>query len=241
MDAKAVAYACHVGWEENRLGVENYPKKCIEILLPYLKNRSTQYALDVGCGIGRSSFELARVFDDVTGIDPSVYLIREAVRLKESGRLRYALPEEGELTREYRIELKDFGLVHASKKVNFWQADIGSLKPVFTGYDLIVALQLLERISDPMQFLQSVAARIRENGLLVLTSAYAWSEEITPKNGWLGGFMRNGKRVKTFETITEILNEAFQLIERKEIPVAVQKSDRTYLYEITEMSIWERQ
>src|SRR4029079_8178042 len=50
-------------------------------------------ALDVGCAVGRSAFELARTYDSVVAIDGSERFIKAAGELKEHGRLRYVLPE----------------------------------------------------------------------------------------------------------------------------------------------------
>ena len=54
-------------------------------------------ALDVGCAVGRSAFELARAFGSVVAIDRSERFIQAAGELKERGRLRYVLPEEGDI------------------------------------------------------------------------------------------------------------------------------------------------
>ena len=54
-------------------------------------------ALDVGCAVGRSSFELARSFDDVIGIDFSHAFIAKCNALKNNGFCNYVLPGEGEL------------------------------------------------------------------------------------------------------------------------------------------------
>ncbi|KNC75363.1 hypothetical protein SARC_12111 [Sphaeroforma arctica JP610] len=42
-------------------------------------------ALDIGCAVGRSSFELARHFEDVVGIDFSQHFIDVANDIKEHG------------------------------------------------------------------------------------------------------------------------------------------------------------
>ena len=54
-------------------------------------------ALDIGCSVGRSSFELARSFDNVIGIDFSHAFIDRCNELKHKGSCQYVLPGEGEL------------------------------------------------------------------------------------------------------------------------------------------------
>ncbi|MCK7502526.1 MAG: SUMF1/EgtB/PvdO family nonheme iron enzyme [Comamonadaceae bacterium] len=62
----------------------------------------TAKALDVGCAVGRASFELARGYREVLGVDLSRAFIDAADTLRRDGELRYFRKDEGELgvTRE---------------------------------------------------------------------------------------------------------------------------------------------
>jgi putative 4-mercaptohistidine N1-methyltranferase len=235
-----VAASCHFGWAENRFDIENYPSACVNRVLKYMEKRRKRRALDVGCTVGRSSFELAREFDEVVGIDPSACFIREAQRLKESGILHYAVPVEGEIEDFYEVNLKNFGLEHASKKVNFWQADVCDLKPVFSGFDLVLAANLIERLYDPYKFLSLIAERIHHGGLLIITSSYAWQEKITPKEKQIGGYRRDGENISALQGLRKILGKDFKLLEIQDIPFMMQETARKHQYAVTQMSIWER-
>ena len=57
-------------------------------------------ALDVGCAVGRSTFELASIFEEVIGIDFSRSLIAKAEQLKCDGRAPYKLTVEGDFATE---------------------------------------------------------------------------------------------------------------------------------------------
>lgn len=235
-----ISQYCHFGWGENRLGVENYPAKCARMALEYMGSRPRKRAFDVGCAIGRSSFELAREFDEVIGVDFSARFIQEAQRFKESGVLRYTMPIEGELEEFHEVRLNRFGLEHASKKVNFWQADACNLKPIFTDFDLVFAGNLIDRLYDPQKFLESMAGRIRKGGLLVLTSPYTWQEESTPREKWIGGYKRDGENVTALQGLEEILGDDFTLLDTEDIPFVIQETARKHQYTIAQMSIWER-
>ena len=54
-------------------------------------------ALDVGCAVGRSAFELARHFEEVVGVDYSAAFIRRCQELKMTGHSAYRLRTEGNL------------------------------------------------------------------------------------------------------------------------------------------------
>ena len=57
-------------------------------------------ALDVGCAVGRSTFELARAFSRVVGVDYSNNFIATCNDLKESGHQVYSMTSEGLLSQK---------------------------------------------------------------------------------------------------------------------------------------------
>ncbi len=235
-----ISQYCHFGWGGNALGVENYPAKCASLVLEYMQERPRRKAFDIGCAIGRSSFELARGFEEVIGVDFSARFIQEAQKLKENGILRYVMPTEGELETFHEVRLEDHKLHEEADKVAFWQADACNLKPIFTGFDLIFAGNLIDRLYDPGKFLDSLAERLHSGGLLILTSPYTWQEESTPKEKWIGGYKRDGESVTTLEGLHEILDDDFRLIDRRDVPFVIQETARKHQHTIAEMSVWER-
>ena len=62
-------------------------------------------ALDVGCGVGRSSFELAKHFKTVLGIDFSQAFVDRCNELKKHGQSTYCLPSEGEIVEKGIAEI----------------------------------------------------------------------------------------------------------------------------------------
>ena len=66
-------------------------------------------ALDIGCAVGRSSFELAKRFDQVVGIDFS----HACNQLKTYGRLEYSVQTEGSLVSKHVAEV-DLDIVSKS-------------------------------------------------------------------------------------------------------------------------------
>lgn len=79
-----------------------FPQKCGELVLRWAAQRGTPTgrALDLGCAVGRSTFEMARSFSEVIGIDLSQTFIDAADAMKQRRRIDYALKVEGELTQE---------------------------------------------------------------------------------------------------------------------------------------------
>lgn len=235
-----ISQYCHFGWGENILGVENYPARCAALALEAMQGKPKKRALDVGCAMGRSSFELARGFEEVVGVDFSARSIRYAQMLKEHKTVHYTMPTEGELESFHEANLSMYGLETCAKNVSFWQADACNLKPIFKGFDLIFAGNLIDRLYDPAKFLESLSQRLNEGGVLILTSPYTWQETSTPKEKWIGGYKKDGENFTTLEGLLAILREDFTLVETKDVPFVIRETARKHQHTISQMSIWQK-
>lgn len=237
-DALVNQYA-EFGWGSRYFEVDNFPAECARLCLEAMKGRPTRRALDIGCATGRSSFELTRGFDEVTGLDFSARFVRVAEQMKTEGRIRYTLPTEGELVEFCEATLPDH-LAATPAKLSFWQADACNLKPQFTGYDMIFAGNLIDRLYDPGKFLRDATERLNPGGLLILTSPYTWLEEHTPKAQWLGGIRQDGESITTFDGLSQRLRRHFTLLARRDVPFVIRETARKFQHSIAEMTIWEK-
>lgn len=235
-----VSTYCYFGWGAESLGVANFSKTCADICIELMSDRNKARALDIGCGIGRSTFELAKAFDEVIGIDFSTRFIRHATTLQEGETVHYTMPIEGEIESFHEINLANYGLEATKNRVNFWQGDACNLKPIYGSFDLIFAGNLIDRLHTPKQFLESLAELVNPNGLVVLTSPYTWTEEHTLKSEWIGGYKRNGENLTTVEGLQAILGNDFELLETCDIPFVIKEHARKYQYSISQMSVWQK-
>ena len=205
------------------------------------EGRRKEHALDIGCAVGRTSFELARGFSRVTGLDYSARFIRIAVDLKEKGYIRYVLPEEGEIVSYHEKHLHQFGLEPVKNKVDFYQADACNLKPLYTGYDLVLACNLIDRLYDPAKFLTMIHERINKGGLLILVSPYTWIEEFTRREKWIGGFRKDGENLTTLQGLLELLSRNFiSAAEPQDIPFVIRETNRKFQHVVAQMTVWAR-
>ena len=198
-------------------------------------------ALDMGCGTGRLSFELAKQFEQVDGIDFTARHIQHALQLKEQGQLRYAINTEGELQSFHEVSLEDLQLQHCAPKVNFVQGDGHNLKPQFDDYNLIVCHRVLDQVYDPAQFLSSVTQRLRPGGILILSSAWLWQENQVDKDKWLGGYKRDGENLSSIEGVTELLKDNFELLESDRIETRLQLGPRRQELIDNDLLVWRKQ
>jgi len=239
-DLLAAEY-CHAHYGAEQFGVPNFAVALSNICLEMMNGRTKGNALDLGCAVGRASFELARIgFQQVTGLDFSTRFFRLATRMRDDGYLRYASPEEGEIVSYHEIGLSELGLESVREKVRFYQADACNIPAKFTGYDLVLASNLIDRLYSPRRFLTTIHERINPGGLLVIASPYSWSEEYTKKEEWLGGYRKSGEPVWSLDGLKETLSPHFKLLgEPRELPFVIRESRRKFQHTVSELTVWE--
>ncbi|MHC1696823.1 MAG: putative 4-mercaptohistidine N1-methyltransferase [Geobacteraceae bacterium] len=236
-----VSQYCEFHYGDSYFGVENYPTRCARLCCEIMAERNRAAALDLGCAVGRTSFELARDFSSVTGLDFSRRFIAVARRMAEEGKIAYEIPLEGELTAHVERRLVDFDLDDVRQRVKFYPGDALSLPPEFSGYDLIFAGNLIDRLKNPRLFLSTIHQRLVQGGLLVLTSPYTWLNEFTPRPEWLGGFTEGGRAISTLEGLSMSLSPHFSMLGKpRDIPFVIRETARKYQHSIAELTIWER-
>ncbi|HET7662038.1 MAG TPA: 5-histidylcysteine sulfoxide synthase [Rhodanobacteraceae bacterium] len=222
-------------------GVPNFPRALADLVVRALGDGPRHRALDIGCASGRASFELARHFDDVTGIDFSARFIHQGATLARGEPLRYALVDEGELATPREVRLADLGLQEVADKVTFWQGDACNLKPQFTGYDVILAANLVDRLYDPAKFLATIHERLHVGGLLLIATPCTWLAEHTPREQWLGGFAKDGQPVRTIDGLRAALDRHFEAVgEPSEVPFVIRETRHKFQHTLSEASLWRR-
>ena len=234
-----VSQYCEFQYGDEFFGVKNFALECVKIATKFVKNRTK--ALDLGCATGRATFELARTFDEVEGIDFSARFIGVGVKLKNEGYIAYRVKTEGDLSEDKKISIEELGYENVKDKISFWQGDACNLKPNFNSYDLVLAKNIIDRLYNPKLFLDSVHERLENNGILVLTSPYTWQESSTKKEFWLGGYKdKSGKEVKTMDTLKEILDKNFELLHVEDLEFVIKETQRKYQHSVAEVSVWRR-
>lgn len=226
---------------DSYFNVPNFPKAMAELAIAAMAGRPARTALDLGCASGRASFELARHFEQVTGIDFSARFVGQGAEMAEQGVLRYTLTDEGELVSYKANNLADLGLESCAPKVQFYQGDACNLKPQFSGYDLVLAVNLIDRLYNPASFLRTVHERINLGGVLVLASPYTWLEEHTPRDQWVGGFKKDGENYTTLDGLQDMLGKHFRRVgEPSKVEFVIRETRHKFQHSYSEASVWER-
>jgi len=211
----------------------DFPARSVRELLG--DSGSRDRALDIGCAVGRASFELARDFGQVMGIDYSHAFIEAAQRLQMTGRAEIEVADEGETVRRCVVKIPPD--VEAAR-ISFAVGDAMNLPETLAGFDLVLAANLICRLPDPGVFLARLPGLVAPGGQLLLTTPFTWLEEYTPKENWLGG--RAGDPRESFAVLREMLEPHFVLEYTRELPFLIREHRRKYQYGIALGSRWRR-
>jgi len=214
-------------------GALDFPRRCVEELVARIDVPPGARALDVGCSVGRSSFELARVCEEVIGIDYSANFIEAANTLRDKAQLDYVRPHEGELTlRTVAVAPEvDFD------RVSFEVGDAMNLRDGLGSFDVVLACNLICRLTDPVKFLDRAKQLVKPSGKLVITTPFSWLEEYTPKENWLGGLP--GKS-DSFLGLRKALQDSFDLETEQDLPMLIKEHARKYQWTVVQGSRWRR-
>jgi SAM-dependent methyltransferase len=142
-------------------------------------------ALDIGCAVGRLSFEMSTTHRRVIGIDTSFSFIEKARKLLKQRRLCFDLIVEGLIAEERTCAL------HPSwnyDRIDFIVADALTLPFADHLFSTVSSLNILEKVPDPLQHLREVNRVLApEDALLAFSDPFSWDASVTDPALWIGG------------------------------------------------------
>ncbi|RYD32401.1 MAG: putative 4-mercaptohistidine N1-methyltransferase [Verrucomicrobiaceae bacterium] len=215
-------------WPEGPQAALHFPVRSVTELRPE-EGREFARALDIGCAVGRSSFELSKFCQEVTGIDFSHSFVNAAEEMRTAGPLSYQVAEEGRFTSTRTAALPDGA--HPGR-VRFLQGDAMNLPDDLGTFDLVHAANLVCRLTEPRRFLDRLPALVKPGGFLLLTTPCTWLEEFT--------LPENMPAVRTFDWLQHLLSPAFTLRRRVDLPFLIREHARKFQWSVALGTLWER-
>jgi len=215
----------------------DYPVRCVTEGLGAESLRGAVRALDLGCAVGRSTFELARHAREVVGIDFSRRFIEAASALRDNGELAYRRTDEGTLCTSLVARVP---AEIDCRRVSFETGDAMALRPDLGVFDVVLLANLIDRLTEPQRCLERLPALLGTGGSLLITSPYTWMEEFTPRENWLGGVERAGEAVRTLDGLQAALEDAFELVETRDLPFLIREHARKFQWSVAQASLWRR-
>ena len=156
---------------------------CLNAGLSLLDKYPQAPMLDIGCATGRSTFELAAKYNGMAlGIDLNFSLLRTAQQVLQTGTITFPLKSVGVIfeRHQYEVALKNKELV------DFWACDALALPFMDESFQFASALNVLDTVNSPVNFLKSISQSLNAGGNAVLATPYDWSPPV-PLQNWIGG------------------------------------------------------
>jgi putative 4-mercaptohistidine N1-methyltranferase len=214
-----------------------YPVRCVSECVDFTRLPAEARALDLGCAVGRSTFELSRHCREVIGIDYSQRFIEAASALRERGDLPYWRRDEGELSTRLTARLPENV---DPARVAFETGDAQALRSGLGAFDVVLMANLIDRLAEPHRCLESLPALVRPGGQLIITSPYTWLEEFTERDLWLGGREFGDRPRTTREGLERALSGSFELAGYKDLPFLIREHARKFQWSVAEATLWRR-
>jgi 5-histidylcysteine sulfoxide synthase len=197
-------------------GIPNFPVACSKVCLEACRKHNIPLSevLDAGCGPGRLGISLSEAFQHVTAFDYSSKFLAAA---KEH-------------------QTKNMTLLEADAHVVHTCPDVQGKK-----FNLIVGANLVDRMSNPRQWIQNSKKLLAEDGLLVIFSPFTWMKEFTKEENWLGGFRQDSEVVWSLQGLIRHAGPELCVCEPpSHIPLAIPNADGTVSYVYSQCVIFGR-
>ncbi len=143
------------------------------------------WALDIGCSVGRLTFEMTRTHDRAVGLDTSISFIRAARRLAAEKQLAFDLIMEGQITEKRSCDLDP---VFGFDQAEFIVADAMALPFRSRRFATVSSVNILEKVPNPLLHLTEANRVMDEKEARFLFSdPFSWDESVSGPDCWLGG------------------------------------------------------
>jgi|GEM_PF-3072411 len=140
-------------------------------------------ALDLGCGVGRFTAELATGLDcPVVGLDSAGLMLRLAQSVADHRRIYVPrMGPDAELTATTLVT------THARpvQPIRWICGDVHNPPLPAASFDVVTAINLFDSVNDPALALGQASAMLRPGGWLLMAQPDAWSATATPPDRWV--------------------------------------------------------
>lgn len=203
------------------------------------------WALDIGCSVGRLTFELTKTHDRAVGIDTSLSFVRAARKLAAQKHIAFDLIMEGEITETRSSDLDpDFDL----KSAEFIVADAMALPFRSNRFAMACSVNILEKVPDPSSHLAE-ANRVmnKDNARFLFSDPFSWDETVSHPVLWLGGKTEGPYKGYGMDNICRLLRDGsgvfspgFGIIETGEVLWKIRKTRNLWEHITSQFVIAQR-
>lgn len=192
--------------------------------------------IDLGCSVGRTSFELSKAFNTgVIGIDLNFAMLQAAAKVLETGCFTYPKRRVG---MAYDLKKVETGFKE-DKNLDFWVCDVLNLPFSDAMFSFGLSLNLLDCVGEPYLHLKEIERVLKPGAHAVISTPYDWNPNATPVEQWLGGhsqrsdlkgrsedilcsFFKGGSHSNSIETLKMVF-------EKQHLPWTIRIHDRSFM------------
>ena len=213
------------GWPAGMNEALNFAVRTVS----HFGSHQVERSLDLGCAVGRSSFELARHCDEVLGMDFSSSFVAAACTLASGGTLAYERLEEGHVSTALEAKAPE-GI--DLDRVRFAEGDAMCLPADIGSFDRVHAANLICRLPEPLKLLARLPELVVPGGELVLATPATWLETFTPSANW--------PKSRTRDWLIDQLGDAFELKKELEEPFLIRETARKFQWSRSLVTVWNK-
>ncbi|CAJ1943649.1 unnamed protein product [Cylindrotheca closterium] len=228
-----------------------FPQRVGGLLQSLEPTKTNGKALDIGCAVGGSSFQLAKTFDHVDAFDYSHAFVQMAQRMQGEESITFKVPIESDIHETVQSVHEEGITAKIRSKVQFFQGDACQIPEMvqdgkLTTYDGVIMSNLLCRLKDPMACLRGIASIVNRGGVVVIVTPFSWLTEFTSRENWLGGYYHQEegtteKPVQSKDVLTKVMEaEGFEKVHDEEMPLIIREHQRKYQYIVSQATGWRK-
>lgn len=195
----------------------------------HFTDKQVSRGLDLGCAVGRSTYEMSRSCGKVIGLDYSHSFIAAANRLKITGEIEYSRRDEGNLKTDLIAGIPPGIDV---SRCEFLQGDAMHLPDDLGVFERVHAANLLCRLSKPEMLLERLPGLLQKGGELVLVTPCTWLEAFTPRENW--------PKTDTLGWLEAWLSDSFELVSKTDEPFLIRETARKFQWTRSMLTVWVR-
>ena len=200
----------------------------VDSALSLLEHPPTGVWVDLGCAVGRATFEMSRRTGALAvGVDLSFGMLRVAERARREGLAVFPIRRVGVVYDRFEIEVPNA----EAENVSFWCCDVDALPFADGVFDGALSLNVLDCVPSPLQHLLELGRVLKPSGWGLLSSPYDWSPTATPIQQWLGGHSqrsaaRGSSAAELRRVLTTVQTGLSIEAEREDVPWRVYVNER---------------
>lgn len=207
-------------WEFGPKDALHFPQRTAS----YAADKKWANCLDLGCAVGRASFDLTKHCSKVLGVDYSNAFVDAASNLAQ-GQSLTVKRNSGAHTVSAPIEP---GI--KSENLTFQQGDAMQMEALGK-FDLIHAANLVCRLPQPKQFLENLHHSVNPGGRVILATPFSWLADYTDQVFW--------PKIDSWLWLQDILSEKFNLVKQQDEPFMIREHARKYQWCVSKVSVWD--